>query len=227
MIAHDVVVGVASAAELRWIAQLEVEHYGNEQAAALYRLQMWHAANPNGFLVIRDGAELVGHATMLPLKPPILRALIDGSKGEKDIERDDIFPPGERGAVRNLYIESLIVQPIQLFGAFILSFHRHIARVAVPRHIDALYAYPITAAGRLVIANLQFQQVGPSLHAAKYASLAKKTASLRARMAIDERLAGERRTENGPGCSCPLLAARCPLHQGLADFNFTANLCGS
>src|ERR1051325_10521669 len=118
MNANDVVVGVASAAELRWIAELQVRHYGVEKAAALYRLQAWYEANPNGFLVIRDGDELVGQATLLPLKPPMLRALIDGTKGEKDIERGDLFAPRERAAVRSIYIESLILQPFPILGMF-------------------------------------------------------------------------------------------------------------
>jgi hypothetical protein len=182
MNASDVVVGVASAAELLWIAELQVEHYGYERAAALYRLQAWHEANPNGFLVIRHGGALVGHATMLPLRPAILRALIDGTKGEKDIERDDLFPPAERNAVRSIYIESLIVQPIRLFGVFLMSFNRHIARLAVPRHLEAVYAYPVTAAGRLVIANLRFQRLAPTLYGARYAALARQTAALRKAM---------------------------------------------
>ncbi|HKO56036.1 MAG TPA: hypothetical protein VJ276_09165 [Thermoanaerobaculia bacterium] len=182
MIANDVVVGVASADELRWIAEQEIEHYGGPRAAALYRLEAWYEANPNGFLVVRQGGEPVGHVTMLPLKPPMLRALIEGSKGEKDIERDDIFAPAERAAVRGIYIESLVVQPLRLFGLFIMSFNRQVARLAVPRNVDAIYAYPITAAGRLVIANLHFQRVGPALYAAEYAALAKHTASLRRAM---------------------------------------------
>ncbi|HKR97877.1 MAG TPA: hypothetical protein VJU79_00045 [Candidatus Dormibacteraeota bacterium] len=196
-------VGVASAAELRCIAELEAEHYGGEQAVALYRLEAWYEANPNGFVVMREKGRVVGHVTMLPLKPAMLGALIDGTKREKDIERDDIFAPCDRASVRGIYIESLIVQPIQLFGAFIMSFNRHVVRLAVPRHVDAIYAYPVTAAGRLVIANLHFQRLGPSLYAAKYRTLARQTAWLRAR-----------------------IARAIPPH-GRADLSFTAKRCGS
>jgi hypothetical protein len=182
MNANEVVVGVASADELRWIAEQELEHYGGPRAVALYRLEAWYEANPNGFLVVRRGGEPVGQITMLPLKPAMLAALIDGSKGEKDIGPDDIFGPEERAAVRGLYIESLIVQPLRLFGLFIMSFNRHVARLAVPRNVEAIYAYPITAAGRLLIANMHFQRVAPTLFAAKYMDLARQTASLRRAM---------------------------------------------
>lgn len=171
--------GVARKAELRSVMELQIAHYGHERAAALGRLEAWHAANPRAFLVLRDGRDVVGQVTMLPLKPAMLAALVDGSRQESHIEGADLFTPAERGNVRDIYIESMIVPPLRIFGAFIRAFARHLARIAMPRNVEAIYAQPVTPAGRLVIANLRFEPVGPALYAAKYASLAKTTASFR------------------------------------------------
>jgi hypothetical protein len=83
-------ISVASAHDLPWIYALELRHYGPMHGVAAARLREWYAANPLGFLVARDGGERCAHVTLLPLKPPFLRALMAGAKSENDIRAADL-----------------------------------------------------------------------------------------------------------------------------------------
>ena len=48
-------IAVAGAADLDWIAGIEIRGYGPMRAVAPARLREWHEANPLGFLIARDG----------------------------------------------------------------------------------------------------------------------------------------------------------------------------
>jgi hypothetical protein len=184
----DVTVRTALAGDLPWIAELERRHYGGMRAVAASRIRIWYDANPKGFLVICLEGEPAGHATLLPLRPSIAQDLIDGSKGETDIEAADIYGPEERDRVRTLYVESVIAQPIELFGHFVGGFQHHVADVADPHRLDTIYLCPTTRPGRLIVSNLGFQRIrrpdhaldDPPLYAASFAALARRTASFRA-----------------------------------------------
>jgi hypothetical protein len=185
-----IAVDVATPDDLPWIAELELRHYGGMRAVAAARLAEWYARNPLGFLVIRDDDVRRGHATVLPLKPPMLRALVDGSKSENDIRAGDIFAPADRMSVRALYVESMIAEPLELFAALVLTFNRHVMRLAQPERMEAVYVSPLTPAGDLLVSNLGFQRAGGSaVRVASYAELVRWTTMLRSRLGARRRSA--------------------------------------
>lgn len=185
----QVEVDVATADDLQWIGSLECEHYGGWRAVAQERLREWHHANPNAFLVIREGGQRRGHVTLLPLRPAMQHALAAGTRTEGQITAADIFRPHERRHVRDLYLESLIAEPLHLLGEFVSTFGRHVARLADLRHLRHLYAYPATDAGRLLMTNLSFAPMqvpnGTSqggMYSIRFSALAEHTAAVRERL---------------------------------------------
>ncbi|HEY6141001.1 MAG TPA: hypothetical protein VI670_24865 [Thermoanaerobaculia bacterium] len=179
-------ISVAAADDLPWIAELELRHYGPMRAVAAARLAEWYGANPNGFLVVR---ERDAHVTVLPLKPPMLRALMNGTKSENDIRAADIFAPADRKSVRTLYIESVIAEGIEVLGAMVLTFNRHVMRLAVPEQMEEVVVCPSTRAGDLLVANLGFERSASSdYYVAKYDELVRRTTLLRSRLGAHRQL---------------------------------------
>jgi hypothetical protein len=180
-------IAVATADDLPWIAELELRHYGPLRAVAAARLREWYAANPNGFLVVRGHD---AHVTVLPLKPPMLRTLMNGLKSENDIRGDDIFRPADRKSVRSLYIESVIAEPIAILGELVRTFNRHVARLAQPESMEDVVVCPSTPAGDLLVMNLGFARVGESpFYLASYAELVRRTTMIRTALGLQRRRA--------------------------------------
>lgn len=178
-----IAIDLAAPDDLPWIAALELQHYGSARAVARLRLAEWYARNPLGFLIVRDNGERRGHATVLPLTPAMLGALVDGSKSENDIRAADIIAPADRASVRGLYIESMIVEPLELFAELVLTFNRHVMRLAQPERLEAIYLCPSTPAGDLLASNLGFQPAaGSAVRVARYAELVRWTTLLRSRL---------------------------------------------
>ncbi|HKS23770.1 MAG TPA: hypothetical protein VJZ76_13295 [Thermoanaerobaculia bacterium] len=185
-----IAISVATADDLPWIAELELRHYGPMRAVAAERLAEWHDANPNGFLIVREHD---AHVTVLPLKPPMLRALMDGSKSENDIRAADIFTPADRKSVRALYIESVIAEGIEVLGALVLTFNRHVMRLAEPEQMEEIVVCPSTRAGDLLVANLGFERSASSPYfVAKYEELVRRTTQLRSRLGAQRQLNSSR-----------------------------------
>ena len=185
-------IAVAGTADLDWIAGIENRNYGPMRAVAPARLREWHEANPLGFLIARDGGERCGHATILPLKPAMLRALMAGAKGENDIRGEDIVSPHDRSSVRSLYIESVIAESIEIFGEMVRTFNRHVTRLAQPALLEQVVVCPLTPAGNLLVANLGFARVAESpFFAANYAELVGRTTSIRTALGAQRRSAAD------------------------------------
>ncbi len=113
-----------------------------------------------------------------------------GSKSENEIRGEDIFSPHERRSVRSLYIESVIVEPIEVFGELVRTFNRHVTRLAQPELMEEVVVSPTTPAGDLLVANLGFERAGPSpFYVAKYAELVRRTTLIRSRLGAHRRSA--------------------------------------
>jgi len=177
-----IAISVAAPEDLPWIAALELRHYGATRAVAAARLAEWYEANPNGFLVAREHE---AHVTVLPLKPAMLRALMAGTKGENDIRAADIVRPEDRKSVRTLYIESVVAETIDVLGALLLTFNRHVARLAQPESIEEVVVCPSTCAGDRLVADLGFERSPHSDYfVAKYGELVRRTTALRSRLGL-------------------------------------------
>jgi hypothetical protein len=185
-----IAIAVAGVDDLDWIAGIESRNYGRSRAVAPARLREWHDANPLGFLIARDGGERCGHATILPLKPAMLRALMAGAKSENDIRGEDIFSPHDRSSVRTFYIESVIAESIEVFGEMVRMFNRQVTRLAQPELLEDVVVCPSTPAGDLLVMNLGFARVAESpFHVANYAELVRRTTLLRSRLGARRRSA--------------------------------------
>lgn len=182
MSSFQIDVDIATAEDLRWICELESQHYGPYQAAAHARLIEWHTANPYGFLIIRSDGQRTGHLTLLPLRPAMLQGLASGERNEGHITATDLYPPEERLQIRDLYVESLIAEPMHLLGEVVSRFEVHVARLADVYLLENVYACPTTPAGRLLITNLGFSPAddGRRTYRAGFRDLASRTAMLRA-----------------------------------------------
>jgi hypothetical protein len=176
----------ASEQDIKWIANLEREYYGS-QAVPYETMLLWWRTNPKGFYAIRRGGKSVGHATLLPLKPSAVQALVTGLKGEKDLRADDIFPPTERDEARDVYIESVIADTEGLCSAFLRTLRDRISTVANAKNIEFLYAYPATVPGQQFLERLNFEPIPrpgttgdlPLMHAVRYKSLIAQIAAYR------------------------------------------------
>jgi hypothetical protein len=181
-----IAISVATPEDLPSIADLELRYYGSTHAVAPARLREWYDANPNGFLIVRGHD---AHVTILPLKPPMLRAMMAGSKSENDIRGGDIFPPADRKSVRTLYVESVIVESIEIFGELLRTFNRHVMRLAEPQQMEEVVVCPSTPAGELLVANLGFERSARSPYfVARYGELVRRTTLLRSRLGARERI---------------------------------------
>lgn len=185
-----IAISLASIDDLPWIAELELRHYGGMRAVSAARLHEWYAVNPHGFLIVRNGGERCGHATILPLKPTMLRALMSGAKSENEIGGDDIFSPADRNCVRSLYVESLIAEPIEILGELVLTFNRHVTRLAQPERMEEVVVCPSTPAGELLAAHLGFKRSAQSpYYIAQYGELVRRTTLIRSRLGAQRRSA--------------------------------------
>jgi hypothetical protein len=107
----DCVMVPAAPEDMAWIADLEAQKYG-EGAGLMPLLMAWYNMNPDGFSMIklRDGSR-VGHLDLLPLRPSIMAQFVDGNMTEEEILGDALYTSQERDAIRQIYLESIIVTP--------------------------------------------------------------------------------------------------------------------
>jgi hypothetical protein len=155
----------AMADELKWIAELERSVYSKEDAIPEHLLREWFAVNPTGFWIVRamDGVR-VGHLDVLPLRPATLQAFLGGDIVERELRGDSLFGPHERGMIKHLYIESIILRPAgprasaTALVAVLASAPALLSRMADLRAVEAIYAIAASRAGDRLMRKLGFEQ---------------------------------------------------------------------
>jgi hypothetical protein len=150
--------------DVDWIAQLEADVYSKEDAIPRNVLREWYNANPLGFFVIRmNDGQRIGHIDVLPIKPRTLKQFLDGHIVERDIRGDCLYTPEERDLVKDLYIESVIIQPPKGYSGAtaivcLLSEFVPIARtICDPYKVDKVYAIAASKAGAKLMGHLGFE----------------------------------------------------------------------
>ena len=166
----DAVYGVrpARADDLDWIFRLEIDAYSAEYAVARRTLDAWYCANAEGFSVITMCGEKVGQITLLPLRPVLLDSFNQGTIPEQDIHAAGLYTPAERELVRNLHVESVIIQsahgrstpPLQALVCLGRNFVPLVRRVCEPANLDNVYAVGASGRGESFIRRLGFRRVG-------------------------------------------------------------------
>jgi len=186
------VVRTATEHDIVWIANLEQKWF-HQDAVPKDRLIEWHKANPNAFFVIEDKAgDKVGHMDILPIRPGTLNQFLDGQITEKEILGDCLYTPSEKGAVKALYVESLIIDVPNIhhrglaLHSLLLEFNRLISEVSDPNNIETLYAMAATSQGARIISEFGFSVVKNAkerpdhhdVYAVKFATLKENIAKL-------------------------------------------------
>jgi hypothetical protein len=151
--------------EIAWIAGLEARHFGTD-AVPENILRAWYDANPNGFTIISTNAGIpIGHIDVLPVRPDSFRNFIEGRITEKDLSADSIFRPRDRKKIRDLYVESVIVESD---SRFLRASGVHTAMTRIPQlvkriceaaRVKNLYALGATEGGRKFMKDLGFQVI--------------------------------------------------------------------
>lgn len=167
---ESVVVCEASPAtpeDLDWIFRLEVAAYSAQHAVARKKLEQWYRGNPDGFSIVTMNGRRIGHLTIIPVRPNILESLAQGTIWEQDIHEQNLYTPREKHLIRNLYVESIIVDspkgpsslPITAFARLARDFIPLISRICDPAKLENVYALAASGRGERFMKGLGFVPV--------------------------------------------------------------------
>lgn len=156
----------ATEAEVSWIAQLQVQSYSPSDAVPEHVLKEWYQSNPSGFFIIKmSSGEKVGHLDILPIKPSTLERFLEGKIVEKEIRGDSLYSVGERDLIRDIYVESVIVQPPEGYSkayamlAVLKSFTGIVGNICDPQNIANVYAMAASDKGENLMKKLGFEMI--------------------------------------------------------------------
>lgn len=160
-------VNPATVDDLDWIFRLQIDTYSAQYAIAKQRLERWYGRNPDGFSVLTMNGRKVGHLTFVPLRANILESFVRGTLVENEIHEDCIHPPEEKYLIRNLYVESIILDspkgysklPIKALTCLAHDFVPLIRRICDPANLENLYALAASGRGERLMKGLGFKQV--------------------------------------------------------------------
>jgi len=157
----------ATPEDLDWIFRLEIDAYSPQYAVARRTLEQWYCRNPDGFSILTMNGRRIGHITIVPLRPKILKSFVQGTIMEQDIHEDCIYTPGEKHLIRNLYFESIITGspkghstlPIKALTCLARDFVPLISRICDPANLENVYALAASGPGERFMKGLGFDQV--------------------------------------------------------------------
>ncbi len=157
----------ATLEDLDWIFRLEIDAYSTQYAVASRTLEQWYGSNPDGFSVLTMNGRKIGHITFVPLRPKILKSFVIGTIVEQDIHEDCLYTPEEKNLIRNLYVESIIIDspkghsalPIKALTCLARDFVPLISRICDPTNLENVYALAASGAGERFMKRLGFDQV--------------------------------------------------------------------
>lgn len=153
--------------DLDWLFQLEIDTYSGQYAVARRTLEEWYCNNPDGFSILTMNGRKLGHITILPLRPTILKSFVQGTIVEQDIHPDSLYTPGEKHLIRNLYFESIIIDspkehstlPIKALTCLARDFVSLIRRICDPTNLENIYALAASGPGERFMRGLGFAEV--------------------------------------------------------------------
>ena len=153
--------------DLDWIFRLELDAYSAPHAVARQTLEGWYARNPDGFSILTMKGRKIGHITIVPLRPEIVKSFVQGTILEQDIRENSLYTPDEKHLIRNLYIESIIIDspqghsslPIKSLTCLARDFVPLVTRVCDPTNLENFYALAASRRGERFMRGLGFDQV--------------------------------------------------------------------
>jgi hypothetical protein len=188
------VVSPATLEDLDWIFRRELDAYSPQHAVAKHTLERWFGSNPHGFSVLTMNGCRMGLVTFLPLRPKILDRFVLGTILEQDIREDCLYAPAEKHLIKNLYVESIIIDstekystlPIKALTCLAHDFVPLIQRICDPARLENIYALAASGRGERFMKGLGFKQVKSgeqrgdkrALYVATFSSLAMNISEL-------------------------------------------------
>jgi len=160
-------VSQATPADLDWIFRLQIKTYSPHCSIARQTLERWYGRNPEGFSVFTLNGLRIGHLTFVPLRANALESLLLGKLVENEIHEDCVHTPDEKDLIRNLYVESIILDssnphsqlPIKALTCLARDFVPLISRICSPTSLENLYALAASGRGERLMKGLGFKQV--------------------------------------------------------------------
>jgi hypothetical protein len=155
----------AESEDMGWIAEQEAKRFSGIDAIPEALLREWHARNPTGFfLIIAEDGRRVGYINIMPVRPEPLRFFLDGSIVERQIRADSLYSADERELIKDLYVESIVVD---LAGraraaallALAVNFVSMIELICDVDKIDHVYAIAATTSGMNLLRRLGFSVI--------------------------------------------------------------------
>ncbi len=184
----------ATPEDLDWIFRLEIDTYSVQNAVARQKLDGWYGSNPDGFSVVKINGRRIGHLTIIPLRPNILESFVDGTILEQNIHVENLYTPQEKHLIRNLYVESIIIDspkgpstlPIAAFARLARDFIPLMSRIGDPANLENIYALAASGRGERFMKGLGFVPVQSieeradkrTLYVAKFATVKARIAEL-------------------------------------------------
>lgn len=83
---------VATIDDIEGIYHVMINFWGSLYVPSIELRQSWYQVNPEIDYVVKQDGIVTGYATILPLKLEVMKQLMDGEIGTKDIKPDDILP---------------------------------------------------------------------------------------------------------------------------------------
>lgn len=152
--------------DVYWFGDLERTVYGKSDAVPREILLEWFDVNPTGFNVLRrDDGERIGHLDLLPVRPSTFEMFKSGQIIEREIRGTSLFAPEERGEIRSIYVESVIVLPrdehsdTSAVMCLLANMVSTVDRVCDCARLDTIYAIAATKAGAQFLRHLGFEIV--------------------------------------------------------------------
>lgn len=158
---------LATPEDLDWIFRLQIDTYSVQHAVARKKLDEWYGSNPAGFSIVKMRGRRIGHLTIIPLRPNILASFVDGTILEQNIHPENLYTPSEKDLIRNLYVESIIIDspkgastlPIAAFARLARDFVPLIGRICDPSNLENIYALAASGKGERFMKGLGFVPV--------------------------------------------------------------------
>src|SRR5260370_17171368 len=95
----------ATPEDLDWIFQLEIDAYSAQYAVARRTLEQWYCSNPDGFSILTKNGRKIGHITIVPLRPKILKSFVQGTIVDQYLHQHFIYTPRNKHLIQTLYFQ--------------------------------------------------------------------------------------------------------------------------
>ena len=157
----------ANVDDVVWSAQAEAFFLPRADMLPPDVLKAWFEANPGGFFVLLGvNGTRAGHVEVLPLRPGVLRKLVNGQITETQVSAKDIYPPDERSAISTLYISSMAIcmpgRGRTEALRYVISHLRDVGESLCPvGQVRLVYAIAATRRGRQLMDQLGFHVAVP------------------------------------------------------------------